>query len=51
MNGSAKKALQQILNMKYYEAYQKQGKKIKLVGVNFSSEAKNINEYLVQDLV
>ncbi|KKP35082.1 MAG: hypothetical protein UR26_C0009G0015, partial [candidate division TM6 bacterium GW2011_GWF2_32_72] len=38
------------------EAYQAKNKnvnntQIKLVGVNFSSEAKNINEYLMQDLV
>ena len=56
LNGSAKKALQQILDKKYYEAYQAKNKnvnntQIKLVGVNFSSEAKNINEYLMQDLV
>ncbi|KKP35078.1 MAG: hypothetical protein UR26_C0009G0011 [candidate division TM6 bacterium GW2011_GWF2_32_72] len=49
LNGSAKKALQ-------HEAYQAKNKnvnntQIKLVGVNFSSEAKNINEYLVRDLV
>ena len=51
LNGSAQKALQQILDMKYYEAYQEYGKKIKLVGVNFSSDAKNVTEYLSQDLV
>jgi Protein of unknown function (DUF1703)./Predicted AAA-ATPase. len=51
LDGSAKKALQQILDMKYYETHQAHGKKIKLVGVNFSSDAKNITEYLVQDLV
>jgi hypothetical protein len=50
LNGSAQKALQQILDMKYYEAYQGHGKKIKLVGVNFSSDAKNVTEYLFQDL-
>jgi hypothetical protein len=37
--------------MKYYEALQAQGKKIKLVGINFSSDEKNITEYLSQDLV
>lgn len=51
LNGSAQMALQQIFDMKYYEAYQGQGKKIKLVGVNFSSEVKNITEYLYEDLV
>ncbi len=50
LNGSAKEALDQILNMKYYEAYRDCGKKIKLVGVNFSSKAKNITEHLFQDL-
>ncbi|KKP29111.1 MAG: hypothetical protein UR12_C0015G0001, partial [candidate division TM6 bacterium GW2011_GWF2_30_66] len=51
LNGSAKKAIKQILDMKYYEAYQAKDKKIKLVGVNFSSDAKNITEYLSQDLI
>jgi len=50
LNGSAQEALNQILNMKYYEAYRDCGKKIKLVGVNFSSKAKNISEHLCQDL-
>jgi hypothetical protein len=50
LNGSAEKAIQQILNKKYYEAYQECGKKIKLVGVNFSSDAKNVTEYLSQEL-
>ena len=51
LDGSAKKAIKQILDMKYYEAYQQKDKKIKLVGVNFSSKTKNITEYLSQDLV
>ena len=51
LNGSAEKALQQILDMKYYESYYECGKKIKLVGVNFSSDVKNITEYLFKDLV
>jgi Protein of unknown function (DUF1703)./Predicted AAA-ATPase. len=50
LDGSAKKALKQILDMKYYEALRAQGKKIKLVGINFSSKTKNITEYLSQDL-
>jgi hypothetical protein len=50
LNGSAQAALNQILDMKYYEAYRDCGKKIKLVGVNFSSKTKNVTEYLYQDL-
>jgi hypothetical protein len=42
LDGSAKKALQQILDMRYYEAYQAKNKNIKLVVVNFSSDEKNI---------
>jgi hypothetical protein len=51
LNRSAQEAISQILDMKYYEAYRDCGKKIKLLGVNFSSKIKNITEYLVQDLV
>lgn len=50
LNGSAQEALNQIFDTKYYESYQDCGKKIKAVGVNFSSKAKNITEYLSQDL-
>jgi hypothetical protein len=51
LNGSAQKALQQIFDKKYYEAYQTKYENIKLIGVNFSSNAKNITEYLSQDLL
>ncbi|EKD23440.1 MAG: hypothetical protein ACD_82C00038G0001, partial [uncultured bacterium] len=55
LNSSAKSALQQILDKKYYEVYQQKNKnvnnlQIKLVGINFSSDEKNITEYLSQDL-
>ncbi|MCB9493295.1 MAG: ATP-binding protein [Epsilonproteobacteria bacterium] len=49
LNGSAEEALNQILTMKYYEPYKNCGKKIKLIGINFSSKAKNITDYLFQD--
>jgi len=50
LNGSAKEALKQIIEKKYYESYLKQEKKIMLVGVNFSSKEKNITECLFQGL-
>jgi len=50
LNKSAQEALDQILQKKYYEFYSDCGKKIKLVGINFSSTEKNVVEYLAQDL-
>ncbi|KKT23671.1 MAG: hypothetical protein UW09_C0003G0193 [candidate division TM6 bacterium GW2011_GWF2_43_87] len=50
LNKSAQEALKQIVDMHYHEAYYGCGKKIILVGVNFSSDVKNITEFLVQKL-
>lgn len=49
LNRSSQEAIQQILDMRYYEVYEGRGKKITMVGVNFSSDAKNITEYLVKN--
>lgn len=51
LNGSAEHALQQIYTTRYYEPYIKLGKRIILVGVNFSSKEKNIAEYLFEEFV
>lgn len=39
------KALQQIKDMNYAQKYQKDGKDIYLIGINFSSAEKNISEF------
>ncbi len=44
-NQSADDAVAQIKRRKYYEAYLKEGKSIHLLGINFSTEEKNIIEW------
>ncbi len=50
LNKTAQEALNQIVDMHYHEAYHKYGKKIVLVGVNFSSDVKNITEYVTEEV-
>ncbi|HBL98436.1 TPA: hypothetical protein DDZ86_02230 [Candidatus Dependentiae bacterium] len=50
LNKSAQEALNQIIDMHYHEVYLDHGKKIILVGVNFSSDTKNITEFLIKKL-
>ncbi len=42
------KALAQIKSNGYAEKYQAKGKKIVLIGIGFSSEEKNVTEFLVE---
>ncbi len=51
LNGSAKAALQQIHQMHYYQPYLNLGKKIVLVGINFSSKERNIADYLFEEFI
>ncbi len=44
-NQSADDAIAQIKSRKYYEPYLKEGKNIHLLGINFSTEEKNIIEW------
>ena len=44
-NKTASEALKQIVETKYYEPYMASKKKIHLVGMNFSSSDRNINEW------
>ena len=44
-NQSAEKAIEQIREKKYYESYLDTNKKIHLLGINFSTEEKNILEW------
>ncbi|BBE32055.1 ATPase AAA [Tepiditoga spiralis] len=45
---SAKKALNQIKEMKYYEKYK--GKEIYIIGININSEKRNIDEYKIEKI-
>ena len=46
---SAAEAMAQIKEKKYYEKFLGSGKKITLVGVNFDSEKRTIDEYLIEE--
>lgn len=48
--GMASEALNQIKEKKYYEKYLPTPKKIKIVGVGFDMEEKNIKEYQIEDI-
>ena len=50
LDESAKAALEQIKHKKYYQAYWEKGKKMIGVGVNFSSETKNIEDWVAEEL-
>jgi len=50
LDESAEKALAQIHEKSYYLPYQNQGKEIYLVGINFSSAAKKVENWLVEKL-
>ena len=45
LDKSAGEALKQIEDRKYYQQYMQTGKEIGLVGVNFSSQDRNISEW------
>ena len=47
---SARDAISQIRANHYADKFLSKGKKIKLIGINFSSKDRNINDYLVEDL-
>ncbi len=47
-NQSPDKAIQQIKEKKYYEPYKNRGKEIILIGINFSTEDRNISDYKVE---
>ena len=50
LDKTAKIAIDQIKEKKYFERYIDKSKKIILIGINFSSKEKNINEYLSEVL-
>lgn len=48
--GKASEALDQIKEKKYYEKYLSKPQKIKMIGIGFDSEERNIKEYLVEEI-
>ena len=50
LNKSARDALSQIRTNHYADKFLTKGKKIKLIGINFSSKDRNIDDYLVEEL-
>lgn len=51
LDKSGEIAFQQIIDKKYYEAYYHQGKRVMGIGVNFSSETKNIQDWIMKQIV
>ena len=47
---TARDAISQIRANHYADKFLSKGKKIKLIGINFSSKDRNIDDYLVEDL-
>ncbi len=43
-------AIEQIRENKYYESYKNRGKEVILIGINFSTEDKNISDYKIETL-
>ena len=50
LDKSARDALSQIRANHYADKFLSKGKKIKLIGINFSSKERNIDDYLVEEL-
>jgi hypothetical protein len=50
LNGSAQEALQQILQKEYLAPYQTDKRKKIAIGINFSSQERNVTGYEVKEL-
>jgi hypothetical protein len=50
VNSSAKAALEQIKEKKYYEKYLNIQKEVLIIGVNFSLEERNVTDWVVESL-
>lgn len=50
LNKSAKEAIDQIENKKYYERFLKDGRKVVLFGINFSTEERNIDDWTSKEI-
>jgi hypothetical protein len=49
-NGTAEEAMEQIKEKNYAHPFMASGKKIVLIGANFSGETRNIDKYLIEYL-
>ena len=50
LNGTKEDAMQQIIDRKYAEKYQQDGKELVLIGVEFDKDERNIGGFLVGDI-
>lgn len=50
INKSAKEALQQIEEKKYYEKFIRDGRKVVLFGINFSTEKRNVDGWISKEI-
>jgi hypothetical protein len=50
VNSSAKAALEQIKEKKYYEKYLNVQKELLIIGVNFSLEERNVTDWVVEKI-
>ena len=50
LNKSSQEALDQIENKKYYERFLMDGRKIVLFGINFSTEERNIDDWISKEI-
>lgn len=48
--GGAADAIAQIKEKKYHEKYLSQGKEIRIIGVGFDADEKNITDYLIETI-
>lgn len=48
--GIAAEAITQIKEKKYFQKFQNQGKEIRIIGVGFETEQKNITNYLIESI-
>jgi len=49
-NQDSEKAIQQILEKKYYEKYQKGGRDIFLMGINLDSDKRSLDDWQCREL-
>lgn len=48
LNGTAEEALQQINEKQYAQPFASDGRRVVKIGVNFSSETRNIEKWVVE---
>ena len=48
--GTAAKAMKQIKNKTYYEKYLAEDKAVKIVGVGFDTDERNIRDFLIEEI-